>query len=72
MNNRRRILIGGAALGLLALSGSATPASAGHCTDNGGPGHSDFAAHVQNASHKEGVQHQGWSTCQPTSANYHL
>ena len=72
MKIKTRMLIGGAAIGLVVAIGPATPASAGHCTDRGEPGHSDFAIHVRNATHKEGVQHQGWSTCQPTSANYHL
>lgn len=70
MKKRISLLLASATAGLLVI-GVATPASAGHCTDLGGPGHSDFAAHVQSATHKEGVQHQGWSTCQPTSANYH-
>lgn len=54
-------------------TGFTSPASAAHCTDNGGPGNSDFAAHVQAArdpgGHNEG-DHKGWSTCQETSANY--
>ena len=50
---------------LLALA--AGPASAAHCTDNGGPGHSDFAAHAKangSGEHNEG-DHQGWSSCEP-------
>lgn len=53
--------------------GSAGGASAGHCADNGGPGNSDFAAHVKASNgpggHDEG-DHKGWSSCQETSANY--
>jgi len=51
--------------------GSAGVASAAHCTDSGGPGNSDFAAHVKASpsGHKEG-EHKGWSSCQETSANY--
>jgi hypothetical protein len=70
MKKRISLLLAGTAVGLLVVGG-AGPASAVHCTDLGGPGHSDFAAHVQSATHKEGAQHRGWSTCQPTSANYH-
>ena len=51
---------------MLTLTGS--PASAAHCTDNGGPGNSDFAAHVKASNgpggHAEG-EHQGWSSCEP-------
>lgn len=47
-------------------------ASAAHCTDNGGPGHSDFAAHVRAeqgpGGHNEG-QHRGWSSCEENSNN---
>lgn len=43
-------------------------ASAAHCADRGGPGNSDFAAHVQATNgpggHNEG-DHQGWSSCEP-------
>lgn len=46
--------------------GTAGPASAAHCNDAGGPGHSDFAAHVQSTNgpggHNEG-DHRGWSSC---------
>ena len=53
--------------------GSAGAASAAHCDDRGGPGNSDFAAHVKASNgpggHKEG-DHKGWSSCQETSANY--
>ncbi len=60
-------IVGGMSAGLTG------PASAAHCTDSGGPGNSDFAAHVQASKgpggHNEG-DHQGWSTCQETSANY--
>ncbi len=48
-------------------------ASAAHCTDNGEPGNSDFAAHVKATNgpggHNEG-DHKGWSSCQATSANF--
>lgn len=51
---------------MLTLAGS--PASAAHCTDSGGPGNSDFAAHVKAGNgpggHDEG-DHQGWSSCEP-------
>lgn len=53
---------------VVSLSGGA--ASAAHCTDNGGPGNSDFADHVQAASHKEGVTHKGWSSCIPGNPNF--
>ncbi len=60
------ITVAGVALG-------AGSASAAHCTDNGGPGHSDFASHVRanagNNGHDEGA-HRGWSTCEENSANY--
>jgi hypothetical protein len=45
-------------------------ASAAHCTDSGGPGNSDFAAHVQAASHSEGKTHKGWSSCIPGNPNF--
>ena len=52
---------------------SAGAASAAHCNDSGGPGNSDFAAHVKANNgpdvHNEG-DHKGWSSCQETSANY--
>ena len=65
-----RLAIASAALAGAVVVGGANPAAAAHCTDSGGPGNSDFAAHVQSASHSEGRTHKGWSTCQPTSANY--
>lgn len=44
-------------------------ASAGHCADRGGPGNSDFAAHVRATNgpgaHDEG-DHYGWSSCEDT------
>lgn len=50
--------------GSLALAG---PAGAAHCSDNGGPGHSDFSDHVRAGNgpggHDEG-DHQGWSSCE--------
>lgn len=53
--------------------GSAGAASAAHCTDAGGAGTSDFAAHVKASKdaggHNEG-DHRGWSSCQETSPNY--
>ncbi len=49
------------------LAVNVMPASAAHCTDNGGPGNSDFAAHVRASNgpggHNEG-DHQGWSSCE--------
>ena len=65
-----RLVLASAALAGAAIVGTASTASAAHCTDAGGPGNSDFAAHVRSASHQEGVTHKGWSTCQPTSTNY--
>ena len=65
-----RFALASAALASAAIAGNAGTASAAHCTDTGAPGNSDFAAHVRSASHQEGVTHKGWSTCQPTSANY--
>lgn len=65
--------IASAALAAGVTIASAGGAAAAHCTDNGGPGNSDFAAHVQatngNGAHNEG-DHRGWSSCQPTSANF--
>ena len=58
----------GGAVAAVALTGGA--ASAAHCTDKGGPGHSDFAAHVQAATHQEGVAHKGWSSCVPGNPNF--
>ncbi len=54
------------------LMGTSGVASAAHCTDNGGPGNSDFASHARAngpGAHNEG-DHRGWSSCQETSANY--
>ncbi len=55
-----------AASAMMALG--AAPANAAHCADRGGPGHSDFATHVQAnngpGGHNEG-DHQGWSSCEP-------
>ena len=57
----------------IVLAFASFTASAAHCTDNGGPGHSDFAAHVRannaNGDHNEGL-HRGWSSCEENSANY--
>ena len=54
------------------LTLGASPASAAHCTDNGGPGQSDFANHVKGANgpggHDEG-DHKGWSSCIPGNPN---
>lgn len=51
---------------------SAPTASAAHCTDNGGPGNSDFADHVRASNgpggHNEG-DHQGWSSCVPHASS---
>lgn len=51
-----------------AVAFAAAPATAAHCTDSGGPGNSDFAAHVRAnngpGGHNEG-EHQGWSSCVP-------
>ena len=61
----RTLIIGAAMAAGLALASA--PASAAHCTDNGGPGNSDFAAHVRASNgpggHNEG-DHQGWSSCE--------
>ena len=65
-----RLAVASAAIAGAAIVGLAGTASAAHCADAGAPGNSDFAAHVRSASHQEGVTHKGWSTCQPTSANY--
>ena len=65
-----RLALVSAALAGATTVGLAGTASAAHCADAGGPGNSDFAAHVRGASHQEGVTHKGWSTCQTTSANY--
>ncbi len=60
------LFVTGFAATMLTLTGS--PASAAHCTDRGGPGNSDFAAHVKASNgpggHNEG-DHQGWSSCEP-------
>jgi hypothetical protein len=62
------VFAAGAAAATVALTGGS--ASAAHCTDNGGPGHSDFATHVQTATHQEGVAHKGWSSCIPGNPNF--
>ena len=60
------LFVSGLTATMLTLTGS--PAAAAHCTDNGGPGNSDFAAHVKASNgpggHNEG-DHQGWSSCEP-------
>lgn len=59
----------GAAAAGLALT--ASPASADHCRDNGGPGNSDFGAHAAAqgpGAHTEG-DHKGWSSCIPGNPN---
>ncbi|MDP1794825.1 MAG: hypothetical protein Q8K63_11900 [Acidimicrobiales bacterium] len=65
---RVRIITGAVLLAVGAAVWSAPQASAAHCTDNGGPGNSDFAAHVRASNgpggHNEG-DHQGWSSCEP-------
>ncbi len=62
----RATIVSGVLAGGLAFG--APMASAAHCTDTGGPGNSDFAAHVRAANgpgaHNEG-DHQGWSSCEP-------
>lgn len=62
------LLATGATVATVVLTGGS--ASAAHCTDNGGPGNSDFATHVQTATHKEGVVHKGWSSCIPGNPNF--
>jgi hypothetical protein len=62
------LLATGATAAAVVLTGA--PASAAHCTDNGGPGNSDFATHVQMATHQEGVVHKGWSSCIPGNPNF--
>lgn len=61
----RMLIVTGISGAVLATTGGA--ASAAHCTDNGGPGHSDFASHVKAnngpGGHNEG-DHQGWSSCE--------
>lgn len=60
-------MAGGIALG----TGGA--ASAAHCAEEGGPGNSDYASHVQATNgpgaHNEG-DHQGYSSCNENSKNY--
>lgn len=70
MRIRKMVGIGVAGVALAAgsmlVGGSA--AVAAHCTDDGGPGSSDFADHVRATNgpggHDEG-DHQGWSSCNP-------
>lgn len=65
----RRVRMIAAAIAMAAGAGlvAAPSASAAHCTDNGGPGNSDFADHVRASNgaggHNEG-DHQGWSSCE--------
>ena len=59
-----------ASLAIGTVAGGAGSASAAHCTDNGGPGNSDFATHVQTATHSEGGTHKGWSSCVPGNPNF--
>lgn len=65
------VAAGVATLSLGAAAGGSV--SAAHCTDNGGPGHSDFAAHVRGAQdpggHNEG-DHRGWASCEENSKNF--
>ena len=60
----------GATIGMFA---AAPGAGAAHCTDDGGPGNSDFATHVRARNgpggHDEG-DHKGWSTCEENSRNF--
>ena len=71
MRKRITTILAAAALSVSMLGIGATPAFAAHCTDNGGPGNSDFADHVRNRAdgHNEG-EHRGWSTCEENSNNY--
>jgi hypothetical protein len=70
MNRLRALVLAAASAGLIltSLVAGGGNASAAHCTDAGGPGNSDFAAHVQASNgpdaHNEG-DHQGWSSCVP-------
>lgn len=69
-----RKLVGTGIAGVALAAGSmlvgGSPALAAHCTDNGGPGNSDFADHVRASNgpggHDEG-DHQGWSSCNPNA-----
>lgn len=68
-----RLAFASAALAAGLTIAAAGGASAAHCTDNGGPGNSDFADHVRatngNGAHNEG-DHRGWSSCESNSANF--
>lgn len=65
------LLATGGATAVVVVTGAVGgAASAAHCTDKGGPGNSDFASHVQSASHKEGATHKGWSSCIPGNPNF--
>lgn len=48
-------------------------ASAAHCADEGAPGNSDYASHVQATNgpgaHDEG-DHKGYSSCNESSKNF--
>lgn len=72
MSTKKLLLV---TAGLVAAVGSvvvAPGASAAHCTDAGGPGHSDFADHARAqqgpGGHNEG-DHRGWSSCEEHSTN---
>jgi len=73
LSTRTVRLVVAAGVAMLSLGPAGGSASAAHCTDNGGPGDSDFAAHVRGAQnpggHNEG-DHRGWSACEENSANY--
>ena len=70
---RRLVIALAAGLTAATLGVAGGTASAAHCTDSGGPGHSDFAAHVRAANgpggHDEG-DHRGWSSCEENSNNF--
>ncbi len=55
------LFVTAATVATVAVTGGS--ASAAHCNDDGGPGNSHFAEHVQAASHKEGGTHRGYSSC---------
>ncbi len=63
------------AIGAATLALSATPAAAGHCAENDGPGNSggagnsNFATHVQNGDDNHGTLHNGWASCEDQANN---
>lgn len=66
MRKRITTLAAAGAVAISMLGLGASPALGAHCTDNGGPGHSDFASHVRAnngpGDHNEGM-HKGWASC---------